>query len=271
MARESGLNPWPKTVAELGPGDSLGIGLAALITGCETYYAFDVVEYAAPDRNLLVFDELVRLFRSRTPVPGEDEFTSVKPCLASYEWPGDLLDDSRLETLLERSRLERIRASIADPHGPDSMILYKVPWADERILCSGSVDMIYSQAVLEHIDDLPGACRAMHRWLKPDGYLSHQIDFKAHGTAVEWNGHWAYSDLTWKLIKGRRPYLLNREPHSTHVSILERAGFSIVCDQTVKSHSNLERRALAHRFRSISDDDLTTSGAFIQAVKRDQN
>lgn len=28
MAKKNGLNPYPKIVAELGPGDSLGIGLA---------------------------------------------------------------------------------------------------------------------------------------------------------------------------------------------------------------------------------------------------
>ena len=131
------------------------------------------------------------------------------------------------------------------------------------------MDMIYSQAVLEHVDDLTGAYRAMRRWLKPAGYMSHQIDFKSHGTADEWNGHWAYSDLMWAVIRGRRPYLLNREPHSSHIAILEREGFTIRCDKTVKTCSNLARDALAQRFRSISDDDLTTSGAFIQAVRHD--
>ena len=31
MAKANGLNPYPEVVAELGPGDSLGTGLAALI------------------------------------------------------------------------------------------------------------------------------------------------------------------------------------------------------------------------------------------------
>lgn len=35
---------WP-VVAELGPGDSLGTGIAALLCGVEQYYAFDVKPY----------------------------------------------------------------------------------------------------------------------------------------------------------------------------------------------------------------------------------
>ena len=37
----------PKMVAELGPGDFLGVGLAALVSGVESYHAFDVVQARA--------------------------------------------------------------------------------------------------------------------------------------------------------------------------------------------------------------------------------
>ena len=46
-AGETGLSTQPKVVAELGPGDSLGIGLAALVSGSSLYYALDIVPYAA--------------------------------------------------------------------------------------------------------------------------------------------------------------------------------------------------------------------------------
>src|SRR5262249_46919410 len=143
---------------------------------------------------------------------------------------------------------------------------YRVPWTDTDVIEMHSVDMIYSQAVLEHVDDLENTYKAMRLWLKPDGYMSHQIDFRCHDTAHQWNGHWTYSDLTWKLIRGKRAYLLNREPHSVHIAILERSGFKILCDQIVRSESNLKRNDLAPRFRAIPDQDFTTSGSFIQAA-----
>ena len=44
-------------------------------------------------------------------------------------------------------------------------------------------------------------------------------------------------------------------------------GYKIVCNKIIRSKSNLTIDDLAPRFKSMSDDDLTTSGAFIQAVK----
>lgn len=267
LAKNNGLSPYPKIVAELGPGDSLGIGLAALISGCNKYFAFDVVKHADTERNLKIFDKLVTLFKNRTAIPGPNEFPKVKPYLSGYEFPTDILDENILQNSLEISRIQKIRASIENPQHNDSCIQYKVPWYDMNLLEENSVDMIYSQAVLEHVDDLPNTYKSMHLWLKSTGYMSHQIDFKCHGHADEWNGHWMYSNLIWKLIKGKRPYLLNREPRSTHIALLKEVGYKIVCDNKIKSKSSLTRDDLASRFKYITDDDLTTSGAFIQAVK----
>ena len=266
-ANNNGLNTAPRVVAELGPGDSLGIGLAALISGVEEYFAFDVVEHANIERNIEIFDELVTLFKNRVDIPGEDEFPKVKPYLETYKFPEDILTDNRLDQALENARLEKIRNSISNPGHKDSLIKYRVPWFDSSVVKRESIDLIYSQAVLEHVDDLSNTYKAMNLWLKPNGFISHQIDFKCHGTADEWNGHWSYPDFMWKLIRGKRPYLLNREPHSTHLKMLNEEGFKIICDKITKSKSNINRNSLARRFRWMSDDDMTTSGAFIQAVK----
>ncbi len=267
MANKSRLNSYPKTVAELGPGDSLGIGLSALISGCDQYFAFDIVDFANIERNMRIFEELVELFENRKPIPDDREFPNVKPYLETYNFPEDILDNERLGDALEKSRLEAIKSALKNMNRKDSKIQYKVPWYDAKVLQDESVDMIYSQAVLEHIDDLRGAYKVMKKWLKPDGYMAHQVDFKCHGTAEEWNGHWAYSDFMWKLIKGKRPYLLNREPYSTHARILNEEGFKVLLNIMYQSESNLKRSQLAPKFKTTSDTDLCTSGAYMQAVK----
>jgi predicted SAM-dependent methyltransferase len=268
MAAGHGLQNIPNTVAELGPGDSLGIGIAALLSGVQKYLAFDIVEHANISRNMKVFEELVELFRNRQDIPGKEEFPLVKPYMDSYEFPSGILPDNWLNQSLSEHRIETIRKSILDPTNECSLISYRAPWSDQGVVVRESVDMIYSQAVLEHIDDLQSTYESMYLWLKPEGFMSHQIDFKSHGTSTEWNGHWTYSEFVWKLIRGKRPYLLNRAPYSVHARLHEAEGFDIVFEKKVKSESNINRERLASQFKTLSDDDFTTSGAYILSIKR---
>jgi len=80
----------PSKVAELGPGDSIGIGLTALLLGAEKYYAFDVVEFASMEHNLKIFNELIMLVRQRASIPYEGIFSRIQPCLEDYEFPSKI-------------------------------------------------------------------------------------------------------------------------------------------------------------------------------------
>jgi len=258
-------------VAELGPGNSLGVGLAALLSGVDRHYSLDVIDYTVNKSNVEIFDELTGLFQKRARIPDPTEFPEAKPFLSSYEFPSHILTEDRLSQALKRERIESIRKSLLDlkkGSGDDTRIFYFVPWCDSKVIQEESVDLIYSQAVLEHVDDLERTYEALARWLKPNGIFSCQIDFRCHETASEWNGHWTYSDFVWKLIRGKRPYLLNRKPHSTHIELLRKYGFEIICDIQFKIPSRIQKRHLASRFQNLSDEDLTTSGAFIQAIKK---
>ena len=271
MAYKNGLSTQLDTIAELGPGDSIGIGLAALISGVNRYYAFDVVDYTSNKRNIEIFDELVDLFKKREKIPNENEFPRVKPCLDHYAFPNHILTHERLNEALKQDRIESIRNALLNlgSRGENNTeISFFVPWYDTKIIKEKSIDMIYSQAVMEHVDDLAYTYKALYRWLKPGGFMSHVIDFECHRTAKEWNGHWAYSDFVWRLIKGKRPYLLNREPHSAHINLMQKFGFEVICDVKTKDTSGVERKSLAPRFKNMSDDDLITSSAFIQVVKK---
>jgi SAM-dependent methyltransferase len=266
-AAESGLNCDPRAIAELGPGDSLGIGIAAVLTGAERYSAFDIVLHANTERNLSIAAELIELFRAHADIPDNTEFPNVGPTLNDYRFPGHILTEERMRRALDPVRLDRIRRSLRDCASRQSMIQYRVPWSCEGAVERDSLDLVYSQATLEHIDNLQDVYRAMHQWLKPGAYMSHQIDFSCHDSAVEWNGHWTYSDLMWKLVRGKDTWLINRLPHSAHLELMRSCGFRIASEQCVRKPSSVSRQDLAARFRSISDDDLVTSVAFIQAVK----
>jgi SAM-dependent methyltransferase len=267
LAHDAGLYAAvPRVVAELGPGDSIGIGLAALLSGAEKYYALDLVAYSDLKGNLNVFEELADLFKMRAPIPGDEEFPGVFPKLPGYEFPHSLLPAALMEHVLSQDRLRRIRTSIQAPGGEGSCIVYQAPWSDRGVIQDRSVDLIYSQAVLEHVDDLQNVYHTMRRWLKPGGAMSHQIDFQSHGKADVWNGQWTYSDVAWKLVVGRRAYLLNRVPRSEHLRLLRECGFTIVRETVTRASSTLRRTDLASRFRGLSDEDLTSSGTFILAL-----
>jgi hypothetical protein len=127
------------------------------------------------------------------------------------------------------------------------------------------MDMIFSQAVLEHVEDLPAVYRALHQWLHPEGFMSHQIDFGSHGLTKDWNGHWTIGDRQWRLIRGTRPYLINRIPYSGHLMEQQEAGFAIVTN-VITHRKPLPRESLSERFKSLTDDDLSTASAFLQSV-----
>ena len=97
--------------------------------------------------------------------------------------------------------------------------------------------------------------------------MSHQIDFRSHGLTPVWNGYRACSEFVWKLACGKRPYLINREPVSTHIALMEEAGFEVICELKKYRDDGIKRAQLSNRWRDISDDDLNCVQAFIQARK----
>jgi len=264
--RELGLETQPQTVAEIGPGDSLGLGLMALLTGSARYIALDVVRYADLEQNRQVLRALVEMLRARNDIPGPEAFPGVKPALESYAFPHDILTAERLEGALAPERIDEIDAALTTGGLGSGLVTYKVPWISQEAIEAGTIDMIYSQAVLEHVDDLAQAYGAMSVWLRPGGIISHQIDFKCHGTTDEWNGHWVVKDWLWTVLKGRLPYLLNREPWSVHKRLVQEAGVRVMDEQVFRKDSVYNRQDLNPRFSHVTDDDLSVAGVHMVGV-----
>jgi len=259
----------PEIIAELGPGDSLGIGLAALLSGSKQIHVLDVVKYWDTKRNLQIFDELIDLYRNKTSIPNNEEYPKVRPELDNYSFPSDIISDGMLNASLSEKRLYNIRKEILNIDNPqNSFIKYKIPWHNIIIIDNNSVDFIYSQAVLEHVEDLENTYSAMRKWLKPSGLMSHTVDFKSHGVSKSWNGHWTYSDFEWKIVKGGQSFLINRYPLSKHLELNSKYGFKILVKSLVKRGNKLGRSQLSKEFVNLSEEDITTSGAYILSIKK---
>ena len=255
-------------VAELGPGDSIGIGLAAMLSGVNHLESLDVVRYASASRNQAIFRELVGLFRSRTPIPGDAEFPDLQPRLTDYEFPEDLLPESRLAELLEPRRIDAIEAALAGNASAVSLD-YHVPWNARDLRCGAHIDVLYSQAVLEHVEDLEDAHCILASFMRPGGIAIHAIDFRSHCITPGWDGHLQYSPAIWQLVKGRRPYLLNRKSPTEQLAALTQAGFEVMAEIRSRSDPTLARGARAAAFRDWSDIDRETTSMTVVARRAD--
>lgn len=267
-AHEAGLDTRLQKIAELGPGDSLGIGLCAVLCGVKEYYAFDTKAHANSERNRKILDELVMMLNRREAIPDEAEFPNISPSLREHFFPHHILTDELLRNSLHPERLGAINKTLNDNRSSNIVhIAYVAPWQGVSLYESGgALDMVFSQAVMEHVEQVDSTYAALYKWLRPGGFMSHTIDYKSHGYTRDWNGHWTISEFLWKIVKGNRPYLINRLPHSTHIEAMKKAGFQIVGEMK-RNSAPLPRHKLSDKYRTLSDDDLQTSGAFIQAVK----
>ncbi|PSC04267.1 hypothetical protein SLNSH_14855 [Alsobacter soli] len=262
LAKEGRGGPFD-TVVEIGPGDSNGVGLAALLSGSRRYIGLDARPYASADRNADILEELVELFRRGASIPDHHEFPGMFPRLASYRYPADLEPD------LSEARLAQIRRAVrqeAPPDDQDAIFRSIAPWRPGEIP-DASVDLTLTQTVFHLVEDLPGLYADMARWTKPGGLISHELDFKSLGRTREWNGHWTCSDAVWDLLQRHRTNRMNREPFSRHLALAEGAGFEVVQAVRQTRPSEISRDRLAPRFAHMSDEDLVTSSGMIQAVR----
>jgi hypothetical protein len=266
LLHASGMRDLPQTVAELGPGGSLGIGLAALLSGAQSYYGLDVVTYTDAVRNLGVLEGLVALFKQRAARP-QKGWPDFDEHLDGKLFPGSILTDEVLDQALDERRIESIRAALRDGAAGDITIKYVVPWNDPATIAEGSVDVLLSHSVLEHVNDLAGTYEAMAMWVKPGGWMSHQVDLTSHASADTWNGHWAHSERMWKLVVGKRPYLINREPCSQHLGLMGKSGWNVACALKRTREDGIARPQLAPRWDHLTDEDLACSGLFVQAQR----
>jgi SAM-dependent methyltransferase len=258
----------PASVAELGPGDSIGVGLAALLSGVESYFALDVIKYWNNERNLRILDELTELFQKKAEIPGNNEFPLLQPVPDNFNFPSGIISDTLLQRSLKKDRLQQIREELKNPENENNVFIhYKIPWYDKGIIVPESLDFIFSHTVLQHIEGVTNAYKAMNSWLKPGGFLSHLIDYKSMGFTTRWNGHWTFTDWEWRLMVGGRKFSINRMPHSMHMQLFKENNFNILFQRIENTKSELARKRLAKKYRSLSDDDLNTSGTYLVAQK----
>jgi hypothetical protein len=257
-----------KVILEFGPGSSYGIGIAALLCGAKRYYAFDLIGHTTDTRNLAIFDELSEMFKKRSGIPVDGWCARIFPFNDEPAFPNNLLPDSLLERTLSSERLKAIRHDLETRRE-----FFLRPRSSKSLgdaVMDEPADIIVSESVLEHVDDLKSTYEAFGRWLAADGAMVHLIDYSSHNLSRDWNGQWQCSPFLWSLVRGKRHYLINRMPHQVHLDLLRANGLGVVQSQLLRRVDGLTRDQFSPEFREMSPRDATTALASITCRRLNQ-
>ena len=211
-----------KVVLELGPGDSLATAMIASALGAERCVLADAGRFAQADLHTYVSLQEYLEARGLT-VP------NVRNC-------------QTLDAILDRCRAEYLTDGLAGL----------------RRILDASVDLVFSQAVLEHVRlaEFAPMQQEVRRVLRRDGLASHQVDLKDHLAGAL--NSLRFSDSTWEAEwMVRSGFYTNRLRLSEIVAAVRAAG--LVPDVTeVQRWSELPtpRARMVPRFRVMSDEEL---------------
>src|SRR5262249_4548609 len=158
-----------------GPGDSIGIGLAGLLSGAEYYIGLDLLPFSARTDLERIFDEIVRMYMRKEPIPDNNEFPRMRPQLRSYEF-----QDYAIEWAGFSERVEGIGSDIRAGWEPGQLVGCQARWTSIAEIAQNSFDFIFSKAVFEYVAPADETYNAMSIWVKAGGYASHVIDLSAH-------------------------------------------------------------------------------------------
>ena len=258
----------PGVVAELGPGDTVGVGVVALLSGAQRYIGVDARPFAATGANIAIAASLVRMFQDREPL-NPSGWPDFRHLLDSDGFPSTLLTEEALSASLARDRLGAISSAVRQVFagGRSDLIVYSAPLSDPSLIEAGTVDLVLSHSVLEHVVDLQDVIANSFRWLRPGGYASHQFDLTSHGIVRDWDGHREFGRRAWDMVVGTRPFMINRLPYSAVVDTFTRCGFRLPRNDRLRRATTVPRSALCRDWREVSDDDLETSGGYVVAQK----
>lgn len=134
---------------------------------------------------------------------------------------------------------------------------------------SNSVDLIFSQAVLEHIpkEQFEDFALESFRVLKTGGVISHTIDLKDHMESSL--NSLRFSKFFWEswLVRKTLAYT-NRLRHGEIIHVFKKAGFSITLEEVDEwPKLPLDKSKLHREFLKFSDEELKICDMRIVAVK----
>lgn len=217
--KENGIQANFKEIGEIGSGGSLGVGICALLSGCDKYTALEVDAIFNTDQNLKLLDEIILLFRNKTRI--SNKYSQLNLKITNYEYP----ENSIQPLFLQENRITEIKNEIINGFRNSNRITIVTNW---ELKPSLNLDFIFSRAVIEHVKAPDIVYKGISNHLKKSAFMFHDIEFHSHGITTTKNGHNAIPDYIWTIIFGKRSYFLNRWQIKDHYTSINNNGFEII-------------------------------------------
>jgi len=218
-------------IGEIGNGGSFGLGICALLSGSAEYTSLEIERIFDVDLNLILLDDIVQLFKQKTPISSQLN-TSID--IKCFDYPEDLIKP----LFLNERYIEGLRAEISEGLINQNRLRILKNWQDYP---SQNLDFIFSRAVMEHVRNPSNVYKSAINHLHVNALMLHDIELHSHGITNEPDGHYEIPERVWKIIYGKRKYFLNRWSLEEHLEELELMNCNIL-DVNKKYGTSLKHR-----------------------------
>jgi SAM-dependent methyltransferase len=223
-----------KTLMEYGPGDLPGVAALMIAHGAEKVYCIDRFPLVnLSEKNARVLDQLVD---SCSGVERE----RLLSCLSDAANPEAGFDPRRIEYVVRPGGLSGLHEA---------------------------VDLVFSRAVLEHVNDLDATFADMTAALRPGAAAIHLVDLRSHGLhKANPLDFLAWSPGLWNLMYSEKG-VPNRWRIDRYRAAIDTLPIDLQALEPTKLASAEQvaevRPMLASRFRDVSDEDLRWLGFWL--------
>lgn len=154
-------------------------------------------------------------------------------------------------------------------------LVYQVPH-DVSAIADGSLDLVCSRAVLEHIPpaELARLVRAYGSKLSPGGLMCHVVDNSDHwehrDKSISRVNFLRYGETAWRLTGINPQNYQNRLRHPDYVELLQECGLRVLIaegDVDARSLADLRTMRVHRRFAHRSLEELATLTSYLVAEK----
>jgi SAM-dependent methyltransferase len=243
--------PVGQNIIEIGPGGNLGNAILLIASGANRVYCVD--NYRHVDFH---------------PTPARFYQSLINQILSN---PDELLvPDPEVWDVKQAKIAVEEAVSISGnsiTFNPDR-IQYLAPFDAQNIpIADGTIDLIFSHAVLEHVKNPAGIFHEFGRILKPGGYTSHVIDLRDHfePTGLQML---RYPTWIWDLMSSNSHGYVNRYRAQHFEQFFHEAGFKILISNPTELLKDVHRIPVipSGEFADLPHEQLQIVGLYIVGV-----